>query len=218
MSSPRPKLTVPKPAVKPPQAPKVRAGQASPPRLARPSSPSPTQKAPTVRKTQMAGINRLPARQPTQATKLAGPSLAQQRKVVERKAEMAARNKLYRLGYHSVRRMQYNKLHGIDLGAFKYDKSGRFIDGATAEVKGRSGRTPRPSAFRAQVRGNYIKPRLLRAQEAGVQGADQLYKLAKQNRLTSYGITYGLQDKGKGAQVYRVGQRGPLPSKPIVGE
>lgn len=147
--------------------------------------------------------------------KLAGPSAAVKRKAVEQKAEMAARNKLYRMGYQSVRRLQHDKVHGVDLGAIKYDKAKRPVAGAVVEVKGRSGRTLGPSAFKKQVRSSYYTPRLLAAKKAGVKGADELYRLAKKGKVTSYGATYGLGDKGKGARLYKVPRRGPISRKPI---
>jgi len=147
--------------------------------------------------------------------KLNGPSLAQKRKNVERKAETAARNKLYNMGYDSVRRMQFDKTHGVDLGAIKYDKQGQPRSGAVIEVKGRSGSTPGPSAFKKQVRRSYYTPRLKEAKKAGVKNADVLYRLAKQDKVKSYGATYGLQDKGKGPRLYQVPPRGPIPKKPI---
>jgi len=146
---------------------------------------------------------------------LAGPSAAVKRKAVERKAEMAARNKLYREGYRSVRRLQHDKVHGVDLGAIKHDKAKRPMAGAVVEVKGRSSRTPGPSAFKKQVRSSYYTPRLLAAKKAGVKGADDLYRLAKKGKVTSYGATYGLRDKGKGARLYKVSRRGPISRKPI---
>jgi len=142
-------------------------------------------------------------------------SSAQKRRAVERRAETAARNKLYRKGYTSVRRLQHNKVHGIDLGAIKYNKTGRPIAGAVVEVKGRSGRTPGPSAFKKQVRPGYYTPRLLKAKKAGVKGADELYRLAKKGKVTSHGATYGLKDKGKGARLYKVPPRGPISRKPL---
>lgn len=148
-------------------------------------------------------------------TKVSGPTRAEKRKAVELKAERATRNKLYRMGYQSVRRMQHNKLHGIDLAAFKHDKRGRATHAAAVEVKGRSGRTPGPTAFKKQVRESYVMPRIAKAQQKGVKGADDLYRLAKENRLARYGSTYGLADKGKGPKIYQVPRRGPIPKKPI---
>ncbi len=145
-----------------------------------------------------------------------GPSMAAKKRVVEKKAETAARNKLYRMGYHSVRRLQHDKTHGVDLAAFKYYKSRRPVAGAVVEVKGRGTRTPGPSAFKKQVRASYYEPRVLKAKQAGVKGASDIQRLAKQNRLKSYGATYGLADKGKGARIYNVPRRGPISKKPIA--
>lgn len=142
---------------------------------------------------------------------VAGPSVTQKRKAVERAAEAAARSKLYRLGYDSVVRMQHDSIHGVDLGAIKYDKKGRPVAGAVIEVKGRSGPTPGPSAFKKQVRAGYYMPRLLQAKRAGVRGADDLYRLAKARKVVSYGATYGQQ----GLRLYQVPRRGPIPKRPI---
>lgn len=141
----------------------------------------------------------------------AGPSITQKRKAVERAAEAAARSKLYRLGYDSVVRMQHDSIHGVDLGAIKYDKSGKPVAGAVIEVKGRSGPTPGPSAFKKQVRASYYMPRLLQAKHAGVRGADDLYRMAKARKVVSYGATYGQQ----GLRLYKVPRRGPIPRRPI---
>ena len=148
-------------------------------------------------------------------TRLQAQTPAAKRKAVELKAETATRNKLYRLGYQSVRRMQHNKLHGLDLGAIKYDKRGKVISGAIVEVKGRSGATPGPSAFKKQVRESYVTPRLALARQKGIKGADEMYRLAKDNKVTRYGSTYGLVDKGKGPRIYKVPRRGPISKKPI---
>lgn len=141
------------------------------------------------------------------------PSVSQtQKKATERVAENAARNRLYRMGYHNVHRLQYNKSgHGVDLGAIKRDKSGRPATGAVIEVKGRSGPTPGPSAFKKQVRPGYYIPRLEKAKRAGVRGADDLYRLAKENKVSSYGATYGQQ----GLRLYQVPKRGPVSKRPV---
>lgn len=153
---------------------------------------------------------------PRPAGGIPGPSMAAKKRTVEKKAETAARNKLYRMGYHSVRRLQHDKTHGVDLAAFKYGKSRRPVAGAVVEVKGRGTRTPGPSAFKKQVRASYYEPRVLKAKQAGVKGAGDIQRLAKQNRLRSYGATYGLADKGKGARIYNVPPRGPISKKPIA--
>lgn len=183
------------------------------PEAPRPTKPTLKAPKPTVRPPRPTSRVKQPPPRPR--GKLAGPSVADKRKAVERRAEMAARNKLYRMGYQSVRRLQHDKVHGIDLGAIKYDKARRPVAGAVVEVKGRSGPTPGPSAFKKQVRGSYYAPRLRAARKAGVKGADDLYRLAKESKVASYGATYGLQDKGQGAQLYKVPRRGPISRKPI---
>lgn len=208
MSNLRPKVTSPKPTLKTPQAPKIKPPTAS--RATKLAAPTTAQKVSTPQKVTMAAANRVTARKAQSVARLNGPSLTEKRRMVERKAEMAVRNKLYRLGYQSVRRMQHNGLHGVDLGAFKYDKQGKLVGGAVVEVKGGSTRTPSVSSFRTQVRRSYFEPRLLKAHNAGVQGAMQLYRLSKRGKLDSLGGTYGLQDKGKGPRLYHVPRRGPI--------
>ena len=124
----------------------------------------------------------------------------------------AARSKLYRLGYDSVVRMQHDSIHGVDLGAIKYDKSGKPVAGAVIEVKGRSV-TPGPSAFKKQVRASYYMPRLLQAKHAGVRGADDLYRMAKARKVVSYGATYGQQ----GLRLYKSTQKGMILGVPFRG-
>ncbi len=193
----------PRPAM--PKATGVRPGSLRP----TPPRPRPADRQPPR------PLGRLPA--PSRAEKsraigrLSAPSRAEVRRAIERKAEMAARNKLYRMGYTSVRRMQHDGIHGVDLGAFKYDRAGRLRGGAVAEVKGRSSRRPGPSVFKNQVRPSYYAPRLKQAQAAGVKGADQLYNLYKRNKLTSYGITHSPQQRG--AAVYQVVGRTAKPQR-----
>lgn len=153
---------------------------------------------------------------PRPVGQLSGPSMAQKRKAVERQGLKAADYKLRKMGNQSVFNLQHNGLHGADKGAIRYAKNGRPLSGAVAEIKARSVRTPGPSSFKRQVRTSYYMPRLRKASEAGIKNADVLYGLAKQGKVKSLGITYGLQDKGKGARVYHVPRRGPISRKPVA--
>ena len=130
---------------------------------------------------------------------------AKRNRVIEKAAEIKARQLLRKLGYSKIRRLQYDKIHGIDLAGIKSVK-GRPVRAAVAEVKGSAGRAPTFSRLKKQVRGSYIEPRLRRAALRGVPNADKIYKLYKKGRVTSYGITYGLG--AKETRVYRVPRRG----------
>lgn len=231
-----PKPTVP--AVKPPtpSPPAVRAGgpkvlpTVNPPKArSKPARPRAAARRP--------GAKLPPVRQPRAAKPrpAAGPSVSAARKRAQRalprnrnsqafkqqvakKGVEAVRQKFYRMGFDSVRQVQHNKVHGVDLAAFRYGRNGRLLNAAVAEVKSSASRRPGPNSLRRQTTHRYVEQNLARAAAARpkVRDADKLYRLAKERRLNIYGGTYLTGERG--ARVHKVyeprplkrGQRGPL--------
>ncbi len=139
--------------------------------------------------------------------KITGRVDSKQKKAIERKAEKAAIN-YFRSQNAEVRRMQYDKVHGVDLGAIWWGKRGEIKKAAVVEVKGSGRGTPSRSVFRNQVRRDYYLPRLREAEAKGIKGAKELYMLAKNKdkRLQSMAFTSGPQ----GNRVYKISARGPI--------
>ena len=131
---------------------------------------------------------------------------------LERLAESRIRQRLYRMGFDSVHHVQYNKKHGVDLGAVKRNASGRVIRAAAVEVKGRSSQTPGRASFREQVRASYYMPRLELASKADTSLAKEILDFkAKGGHIESLAGTYVLET-GQ-TRVYQISRRGPLTAK-----
>ncbi|HEX8069461.1 MAG TPA: hypothetical protein VF546_05895 [Pyrinomonadaceae bacterium] len=144
------------------------------------------------------------------------PSSQAYKQEVARLAEKATRSKLYNEGYDSVRRMQHNKVHGIDLAAVKYDPAGRVKKACVVEVKGSADRKLSPARFKEQVTQQYVEKNLRRAEAAGVRGADTLHQMAKQKALGIMGSTYRVNDR-KGAQLHQIYEPPKTTAAPPVG-
>lgn len=207
MPKPLPGVKVPKPAPKPAQpraaAPRPRTAQAKLPPVRQPrAAKSPKAATPSVSAARKRAQRPLPRDRNSQAYK----------QHVSKKGVEAVRQKFYRMGFDSVRQVQHNKVHGVDLAAFKYGKDGRLLNAAVAEVKSSGSKRPGPNSLRRQTTHRYVEKNLSRAAAAGpkVRDADKLYRLAKQRRLNIYGGTYLMGERG--AKVHKVYE--PRPLKP----
>ncbi len=138
-------------------------------------------------------------------------SQAQLNTVLERLAESRIRQRLYRMGFDSVHRVQHNLKHGVDLGAVKRNASGRVVRAAVVEVKGRSSKAPGRASFKEQVRASYYAPRLELASKAGSRLAKEILDFkAKGGRIESLAGTYGLET---GQTRIYINRRGPKTAK-----
>jgi len=129
---------------------------------------------------------------------------------VAKKGVEAVRRKLYRMGFNSVRQVQHNKVHGVDLAAFRYGRSGRLLNAAVAEVKASGSKRLGPNSLKRQTAHRYVERNLFRAATARpkVREADKLYRLAKARKLNIYGGTYLLGERG--AKVHKVYEPRPV--------
>jgi hypothetical protein len=132
---------------------------------------------------------------------------AEKNRIVEKTGETAIRQKFYRMDYDHVFRLQYDGVHGKDFGVLKDDEFGNPVEGGVVEAKTLSGHAPGPSRFKDQVDPIYDRHALEKARDAGVRGADELYRLAKANKVKSFGATYGVADKGQGPRIYEMDRK-----------
>ncbi|MBV8855455.1 MAG: hypothetical protein JOZ02_00705 [Acidobacteria bacterium] len=212
---PKPTLRPPKPSA--PAPPRPRAGL-KPPKL------TPGPKQPRAAQARLAPVRQPRAARPRVSTPR---TLSAERKRVQRavprdrnsqaykqyvakKGVAAVRQKFYRMGFDSVRQVQHNKVHGVDLAAYKYGKDGRLINAAAAEVKSSGSRRPGPKSIRRQTTHGYVTGNLARAAAARpkVRDADKLYRLARQRRLNIYGGTYLMGERG--AKLHKVYEPRPV--------
>ncbi len=159
-----------------------------------------------ARKASIATRNKLPNRG-TSARKITGALDARQKKITGANAEKLA-TKWFRKQGAEVHPMQHDRIHGVDLGVIWRGRRGEVNKAGVVEVKGSTVRTPSRSAFAKQVRPSYYRPNLRKADAKGIKGANELYRLAKNNdkRLQSMAFTSGPQ----GNRVYKISPRGPI--------
>lgn len=113
------------------------------------------------------------------------------KQALAKQGEDAARRALRKdKNYNSFPSMKHNAIHGIDFAALKRAKDGKIKSAAVVESKASRNRSLGPSSFHEQTTHEYVKQSLLKAKLKNVKHADDLYRMAKEKKLTIIGSAY----------------------------